>query len=160
MPVNTEYLTRLLAWAEDEHEKALRGEPSQWDQSDWIDVEDIYYSPDQEQALAAWEPCGTACCIAGKVALEAGGRPALKRSSSGFVHVSGSAVDLPDGRENVLVEDLAADILGLSSDVAALLFNGSNDIHDLRVLISALNSGVTDRDELCDLNGRGQRWAY
>lgn len=141
---DADYLTALLAWAETEHEKSLAGQPSEWDQESWFqlprELEEAEFAPmDEVPDLVLG--CGTACCLAGKVSWDAGGRPLLKKSHfDDFSYFSTSIVAFPDGSQ-APVNTFAQDHLGLSDEEADVLFSGSNTIEDLRVLIPAIISG-------------------
>jgi hypothetical protein len=136
---DTEYLASLLAWAEDENEKRKRGERSEWDQGNWITLPASFNGllDDHPGVPLVSLPCGTACCIAGKVALDAGGLPALVGAGTSAPHYAGSIVDMPDGTK-VGVDTFAAERLGITVDQAEVLFSGSNDIEDLRLIIGAI----------------------
>jgi hypothetical protein len=141
--VDTEYLARLLDWAEAEHEKKLAGEESEWDQGTWIDIP--LYDGTSDSVTPAVEAvanlsCGTTCCLAGKVALDAGAVPSVL-GEDGELYLTGSLVDLPDGEKEVDVAEFARQRLGLNIDQCGVLFAGSNTIEDLRVLIPAIIGG-------------------
>lgn len=154
---DTEYLANLLAWAEEENEKLERGESSEWDQGNWITLPFEYSLLDgRSEDLLASVPCGTACCIAGKVALEAGGRPAVVGIGTDFPHYAGSLVNMPDGTK-VGVDEFAARRLGITGDQAEVLFSGSNDIEDLRLIIGALIANPRiNFQQLADLREEGR----
>lgn len=121
-------LEALYAWAAEQDALRRAGLPSHWDQGNWI----------------VWgTDCGTACCIAGKVALEDGGQP-LDRSGA-----LSEFVILMDG-EVTEIDAHAERVLGLTRDQASALFEGDNDLADLRVVIDAVGRGV-DGDELWNL---------
>src|SRR5690606_1799762 len=94
---------------------------------------EVYWDNEElvEKALSAGTACGTSCCIAGKVALDAGWKPA-----SG---VGGAAV-LRDG-EFRTVRDVAIELLGLSEDDATRLFYGLNSIYDLYRIANEITGG-------------------
>jgi hypothetical protein len=122
---NTERLLSLLAWAEGEHEKSERGEPSEWDQGSWIT---------RQRSV----PCGTACCIAGKVALDDGLEPRISGRSWEAVHdFDSTSTVLLDG-ERLSVPEYAQVALGLDRYQANELFAGGNTIEDLRRIIGGL----------------------
>ena len=123
----TPTLDGLLAWAEAEHEKQLKGLPSEWDQGHWA-----ISRPDGTPIAAS---CATACCLAGKVVASQGGRFLLE-SDYGDYQIATTA-ELPSGRV-VDVEDFARDHLGLTYEQAAALFDGDNTITDVRRIIGAL----------------------
>lgn len=54
--INIGLFEEVLLWATDEYEKQCNGEPSEWAQGTWASHNDSV-------------SCGTACCIAGKVAM-------------------------------------------------------------------------------------------
>lgn len=151
--VDTAYLTRLLAWAEGEDAKRKAGLPSEWDQGNWIAIPAYTGYPDSiapaVEAVANMS-CGTSCCLAGKVALDAGAVPSVI-DDDGEPYITGSLVDLPNGETQVDVPTFAQEVLGLNQDQRGALFGGSNTIEDLRVLIPAIIAGEDDYARLAQL---------
>lgn len=128
-----ERLHRLLDWAAAEDEKALQGLPSEWDQ----------------RIFVAKYDCGTACCIAGKVALEDGGQPIWAKSLHGGL-VYSSMLDFPGRRTMVPADEYAEAALGLTATQADALFAPENDIDDLRRIVALIEQGVDDERVLYD----------
>lgn len=120
--VNRYRLIGLAVWAAGEQAKADLGLPSEWDQGLWL--------------VNRTGSCGTACCIAGKVAIEDGGVPVWNSGSPSAGEPS-STVRLP-GRGDVLVEEYAAEALGLDDDQADMLFSGDNDLDAILRIVGEL----------------------
>lgn len=119
--VDAERLRHLVAWAESEDAKARAGLPSEWNQGIWSNA------------------CGTACCIAGKVALEDGGKPiAIARPCTNATVVS--SFRMPDGSE-VDTSIYAQSALGLGDHQAEALFESSNDLDRVRRLVDDIIEG-------------------
>ena len=132
--VNVPLLQKTLDWAYGEWQKKLRGEVSEWHQGDWtVATAEVYWDNEElvEKALSAGTACGTSCCIAGKVALDAGWKPA-----SGV----GGATVLRDGEFDT-VRDVAIELLGVSEDDATRLFYGQNTIYDLYLVAEEITGG-------------------
>lgn len=66
---NKKELIKLAVWIGGEKAKQDIGVPSEWDQGLWFDEHGITLNGD-----ATWA-CGTSCCAAGHVGIEAGGLP-------------------------------------------------------------------------------------
>lgn len=122
-----ERLIDLATWAAGEDARRRLGLPSEWYQGFWLTRDPA--------------GCGTACCIAGRVALQDGGIPvvnddnydALDRETSKREWESSDSIDatrvwLPKRHEPVDVEEYARKALGLSQEEADDLFNGTNDL--------------------------------
>jgi len=112
-------LDRVLDWAEahpDEDHADARG---RWhDQDVWVAEED----------------CGTACCIAGIVALSEGWQPVYPVLNMGAEWVDRAG-------EMALVSEVARRALGLSYEEADALFRASNTLPVLRRLAKELRNG-------------------
>jgi hypothetical protein len=139
---NIPLLRKTLDWVMHEHEKHLRGEPSEWDQQVWINAKltdtqhDVFYDEvaaaardevdrvDVQKLESTLGSCGTVCCVAGKVVLDEYGPVAAALIDKGFN---------PDGTMSHYPHDLigirsrAADLLGLTDLEAEVLFHGDND---------------------------------
>lgn len=129
---NIAELDALLNWAEAEHAKKLRGEPSEWDQIHWA-VNPIQYARYWDQQPPPVD-CGTACCLAGKAVARQGG--VFKIGRDGVA----AYADMPDGK-TVAIDDYAQQILGLSEHQADTLFEGYNTIEDVRKYIQEIKDG-------------------
>lgn len=123
--VDAERLNHLLAWAEAEDLKAQAGLPSAWDQTVWSNS------------------CGTACCIAGKVALEDGGKPVAREYGQMKLV---NEFRMPNGQE-VEPEAYARRELGLTDDEAEALFESNNDLDRLRGLVAAIVAGTFEAED-------------
>lgn len=138
--VNVKRLDRLVAWAEKEDEARRAGKVSEWDQGTYA------------RRIAAPLPnCGTACCLAGKVAFE--DRVPLHWYGVGSRHYEvANSTDLedPDGYGLITVHTYAARALGLDPYQASALFDADNTLSVVRELVAAIKQGVTG-DALNDL---------
>lgn len=76
--------------------------------------------------------CGTACCFAGNYALSQGCTPVFHDD----LHVSGS-VTTPEGRK-AFVGEWVEGHLGLTEDEALDLFDQSNTLNDLRLIVEEI----------------------
>ena len=124
--VNVPLLRKTLDWAYDQYQLSLRGLPSEWSQGEWIR---------HSSAVS----CGTVCCVAGKIALEAGWRS---------LHGDGGSVVIQDGVID-FANAVAADELGLTRDQAEALFSGGNTIGMLYAIAGQLTDGeITAPPEL------------
>lgn len=116
-------LLTLKGWLYGEYLKQQAGLPSEWDQSTW----------------GLQTSCGTSCCAAGKVVLDAGGK-----FVNGTVREDGSvsfyAARMSDGEE-VHIENKAADLLGLTGMQASYLFAGSNGYEQMKRMIDQIIAG-------------------
>lgn len=130
-------LEHLLAWATEEQAKLERGEPSEWNQGVYV-VDRT--APGQIRRSAS---CDTACCVAGKVALEDGVE--IIRDYAGY----GSRVRVLGSR--IGIDDYAQQELGLTDSQAFVLFHAENNLEALRKIIDAVKRGVSDK-ELQDLH--------
>lgn len=125
---NTERLVALGIWAINQDTRKKLGLPSEWNQENWLTK--------QPSASA----CGTACCMAGKVALEDGGVPIVNSfdDTDAWANVragfTSGRVRLPSGDWD-FVEDHARNALGLTDGQAARLFAGGNDVHTVVQLV-------------------------
>jgi hypothetical protein len=125
---NRAALIRLYQWAKAEDAKRQAGEPSEWDQVEWIG-----YRLDSDG-----NHCGTVCCLAGKAVVDAGAVP--YGNGEWELHamtVCFGAVVL-DGRTVARVPDLAAEILGLTAAWADLLFFGSLTLDGVRSVMNEI----------------------
>lgn len=110
MPVNREVLIEAVNWAIAENEKRARGEKSDWDQTEWI--------------------CGSVCCIAGHVVLNAG----MKQVGMFGCYVS-DADDLIVKTPTAACELIAP---GENPNFCESLFDGSNKIEDIKRIANQL----------------------
>jgi hypothetical protein len=139
MSVNVELLRDTAQWAYVEWQKDQAGEISHWWQRDWMialtelaEYGRILQQPDViELAVHEGESCGTACCIAGRIALTAGWAP--DPNCYGFA--------VKDGQFRNISE-LARELLGLEGDQAQALFEADNNITDVFVLAHRFTDGA------------------
>jgi hypothetical protein len=105
-----------------------------WSQETWISL------PFPVRLRSQWAtlfevtepPCGTAMCLAGHVAWQAGYRPVWNESTRWALSKDGKSRD---------VAEIAAELLELDVDVAEWLFHGSNDRADLQLIRDRIASG-------------------
>lgn len=117
-------LLGLKGWLYGEYLKKDAGLASEWDQAMW----------------GRETTCGTTCCIAGKIVLDAGG-----------VFVGGTQVDpnrrnffdarMPGEVDSVNIELKAAELLGLTVQEHTVLFLGSNTYETAVAVIDAIIAG-------------------
>lgn len=121
-------LINLAVWAAGEKAKQDLGLPSEWDQSDWMKQ----------------KSCGTSCCIAGKVALDAGATPvlfdddleevspeeALGLWTEDYEH-DVTDVRIPGLPHRVPIREYARQVLDLNEREASRLFFGGNGLYDV-----------------------------
>lgn len=144
MSIDIALLRKTLDWALDEHRKAQRGEQSEWEQGEWLssisdvaawklaDSMDIADAMAKVARLGLPTACGTACCIAGKIALDAGYRPSYDTGATALVDVAG---------QQRMVGDVAAELLGTTYRMVENLFYGHNTIYDLYRIAGELTGG-------------------
>lgn len=126
MTVNVPLLRKTLDWAYEQYQLLLRGLPSEWDQSSWIR---------HSSAVS----CGTVCCVAGKIALEAGW--VSRQGDGGSLIARDGVVDT--------ASRVAARELGLAPGQAEALFSGGNTIGMLYAVAGQLTDGeITAPPEL------------
>lgn len=106
MEPNVPLLRKIVEWVEEQDQLP---EGREWYQGGWFTI----------KRDAPW--CGTAMCVAGKVALDAGWK---QRRGTGSRVVR----DNEEGSAN----DVARDLLGLNDWQAEQLFSGGNDVIDIR----------------------------
>jgi hypothetical protein len=168
--VDTPRLRKTLEWALSEHRKAERGEPSEWNQEEWLGTlraatwnrlfTDTDMSPGETdravEQLNLSTACGTACCLAGKIVLDAGMQPASATGSDGHV-VTASGVERS-------VPTVALELLGGDPEEVTRLFRGDNTIRDLYRIAGELTGGDIEMPaELAEATPatplRGVRWS-
>ena len=133
--VNIPLLRKSVEWAEAEAVKPWRFR--QWNQQDWLKSSKDFWGQTRDafgrfirggKRLQKDPSCGTCCCIAGWVALEAGAQE--------IPHMPGMC-QTPDGELRVVAE-LARKELGLSYQQGSHLFNADNTIKDIRRIAEAI----------------------
>lgn len=113
--------------------------PLTWRQASWyaiLDKETGVWKHDlRVEDVQELNSCGTSFCFAGHVALREGfPNPPLQNNEEwGRMVLHGV-----DDEEFELVDEFAAKRLGLDSDQAGALFDGDNDLDDLRFMIDVL----------------------
>jgi hypothetical protein len=121
---NRERLIALARWAAGEDTKRRLGLPNEWNQTHW------FRRPDAAEGTVTDTECGTACCIAGKVAAEDGGKPRFP-----FGSIVTGEVLMPDGTSHH-VRNYAKEALGLDEEQAERLFEAGNSLEDVLNLIA------------------------
>lgn len=111
MTVNRKRLIELAVWVAGEDAKRRLGLPNEWRQGTYV------------KRLN----CGTACCVAGKVALDDGCAPIW-----GGEYAANATT--PDGRR-VPIDVYAKEALGLGWAQAWSLFYSDNDLDDVLMII-------------------------
>jgi hypothetical protein len=144
--VDAPRLAKTLDWALEQHWRAEAGLFSEWNQAAWMRHSDdlarergMY----EEYLVAqrAGATCGTACCIAGKVALDNGYHSVHGNGGDAVIHRR--------TRARVGAAKVAAELLGLTTWQADLLFSGGNRITDLYAIAEVLTGGeITAPPEL------------
>lgn len=116
--VDVPKVRKVLEWATEQHYLDVQGEESEWRQDSWF--------------------CGTTCCIAGKVALNAG----WSEVRSGDETANGFNVVNTQG-ELSNAEDVAIVELGLPRQVFVTpeLFKATNDVCDIWRFAEKLTKG-------------------
>lgn len=140
--LNREKLIEVVQWVAGEHAKKELGMPSEWDQEWW------YHRVVPEGVVVGSNPnwCGTAACLAGKVALMEGGTPSV----SSHVGAVSDYVYMPDGEVRP-ARDVAMKALGLNEDQAEALFYGGNTFEDIVEIAKQILGG-----ELYPSRSRGE----
>jgi hypothetical protein len=126
MTINRKRLIALAEWAAAQDARRRLGLPNEWVQANWL------------TKLS----CGTACCLAGKVALEDGGKPYLRDEhwEETYEYDIASRVTFPGEPKPVWVSEYAQEVLGLTEEQRLKLFASTNDLDDvLRVIGELLN---------------------
>lgn len=114
---NIPLLRKMVEWVE---EQDRLEENREWYQSEWIVTPSEY--PELYDEAENW--CGTACCVAGKVALMDGWKAAD--------FYSGSATTVTKDGEYREVREVAAELLGIPDYGGHPLFDGNNTATDIR----------------------------
>lgn len=109
---NVELLERVMQHIDDH--------PAQHDQEVWLDE------------------CGTAACFAGWACLLSGWQVGAVDNS---MTIPTATVFSPDGLQELGVGTTARDLLGLTTDEAAQLFNSMNTRDELRLMVKDLVNG-------------------
>lgn len=123
MTINRKRLIALAEWAAAQDARRRLGLPNEWIQENWL------------TKLS----CGTACCLAGKVALDDGGKPYLhddERWEDTFEYDIAAQVTF--GGEPVRVSEYAQGALGLTGEQRLELFEGTNDLDRVLYVIGKL----------------------
>lgn len=124
---NVELLRSTLAWAEREAVKPYS--ESQWYQGDWV-------LPPEESGLTIGGhrqvKCQTAYCFAGWATAQTLD-PTERMDEIGDVYRGDKRIEDCDER--------AARVLGIDFDQADALFDGGNDIEDVRRIVNAIITG-------------------
>lgn len=130
--LNTELLSQIIKWAELSAEKHIpydnRNEEvlpgwGVWDQNVWF----------RQTSTVPEGFCGTACCLAGQAALQTGWLPASEDEGDNSL--------MSRGKDTEDVWEIGKDALGLTSSEADELFEGGNDLDDVK----AITNGIYER---------------
>jgi hypothetical protein len=121
--LNTLLLVEVITWAYYEHQAALKGEPSEWQQSTWF----------------IQNTCGTACCAFGKAVELTPSLEIFKHELRSRHTVRGEVTDGYGERKEFTGLSYASSAFytagkaafGLTEGEASLLSNGANTIGDL-----------------------------
>lgn len=119
----------------------LEAHPDLHRQSVWFDVPDRLWTDDK--LVKGWQ-CGTTACLAGHAAIIDGWRPTDPYNAETMTK---------DGQTGY-VGEIAADLLDLDPEDASTLFNSTNDLSDIRVVVEALRS---DEDAFAALEVHRER---
>jgi hypothetical protein len=127
-------------------QKQINATPELHKQSQWcrIPVADIVVNPDATVTVPF--DCGTAYCVAGWACELNGFDPVVSVHEvyESMLWDSDSDIATPectDGEKTYLIEHKAQELLGLTSDQASVLFDGSNTLEDCNRYIDALCTG-------------------
>lgn len=128
--INFDLLDRVLEWIEFEQEEGVTD--LFWDQNVWITSE-------------AENSCGTACCVAGYIALSSG--EYISRNLDLVYPAHGPAVS---------ISEFAKKKLGLTDFKAELLFNAGNDLARLKKLRNEFKESEVSTNELVEYGAMGE----
>jgi hypothetical protein len=138
--VNAELLDEILAF--------ITAHPQTWEQEDWYRVvdqktgESAYISRVNEYEEV--NSCGTSFCFAGHVALHEG-FPLPPKQNSGYWQ---RVVKFEDGHTDVEeASEFATKVLGLTTWQADELFDPTNTLDDLKIMVELLKGGH-DTDDM------------
>jgi hypothetical protein len=131
---NIEALDRALA--------AIDADPDSWNQGSW----------------AYKTSCGTAYCVAGWAAVQAGGQMIWGPEDDETGYSDAMLVRLPSSGTEVYIEDFAQSVLDLTDAQAGALFGGSNTRAELQLIRDML---AADPDVSAEDLGKavGAAWA-
>lgn len=125
MPINVKELKAVL--------RQIEEDPSTWCQSMWASKAPV-------DAGRRWG-CGTKLCFAGHVVVRAGYKPVFTKDMR-VVRVADDLFATSLCRKphckSEEIRDVAQRILGIDAWWASLLFNGGNDLGDLRAIVNGL----------------------
>lgn len=155
-PLNRAKLLELLDWVGAQDARRQAGLPSEWSQGSWLKLVPGLESGPQVVVREGTQ-CGTSCCIAGKVALSEGARPAdfegrpvfgteATPSTTVYEYTSLDYVIPPGETEQVFVSDFAQRVLGLNDEQATNLFRGSNDYPLIAQILGELIAEAGTKD--------------
>lgn len=109
---NIPLLRKIVEWVEEQD--ALPEAVREWDQASWY----------QEHGEFS---CGTTMCVAGKVVIDAGWKPVDVDEDE-----DGTTSECTKDGQQSLIQDVAADLLGIDEDDAYSLFHLTNTAQDIR----------------------------
>jgi hypothetical protein len=111
-PVDVPVLRKAL-----EH---ITAHPEEWNQEEWIRT----------------DSCGTVCCLAGTVAMQAGYKPFFVSDFGSTAYM----VTSPEG-EGRFVRSAARELMNLDEENSQLLFSGGNSLSTLWTMASTMTNG-------------------
>lgn len=120
--INLKPLDDAIEWATREDAgRHVDGDP-RWNQSRWLMVDE----------------CGTACCIAGRIALAAGWVPDVDERDNG--RITGRIRNPESGKvryvlgvsDRIIIGDYADDSDSVPYSIVSDLYDGGNDLNDIR----------------------------
>ncbi|QDF17604.1 hypothetical protein SEA_YAGO84_73 [Gordonia phage Yago84] len=108
--------------------------------------------------------CGTAGCFAGHAVMAVGDMPHLSALVGDIlgherIDVSMHQVTTYDTGDTLMVEDRAADLLGIDTTTADVLFNASNTLADLRAIVETIDRHG-NIDEIRDMCADCGEWKW
>lgn len=139
---NRARLISAAEWVAAQDARRRLGLPNEWLQNHWL-----------TRMLNTSSECGTACCIAGRIALEDGGKPAVYDYYEGkwstdlnawqnlYDGATTDDVMFPGDTETTPVRWYARDALGLTEHQAGLLFDAGNDYATVIEVIKDILAG-------------------
>lgn len=141
MSLNIELLRTLVSWAEKEDQ--MPEDKRRWDQGEWARgaaTKRRRKNPDSGETdlVEVSVSCGTTFCLAGNACHLAGDKFVVPEYEAHF----GESVDVTEvlTAEGDLrgIEGRATDLLGIKGYEARELFDGSNDIDDVREIAASI----------------------
>lgn len=135
-PLDVPLLRKTLEWATAEWRKQAAGLASEWEQGHFV-------------KKVAGVDCGTACCLAGKIVLDAGYLPVYEMATWAdpvFECDVTSWVRDSEGKQ-WHCEDAAMKLLRMHRQDAERLFSGNNGVHDIWRIAEDITDGEIKASE-------------